>query len=403
MFMPFQILGVWLRAVLAFALIGGGVSLLTLWNDQRSAPAVRVEEREDRSPDEGESGMRVEYVTQPLGWNWAMAYLAGGTALLAAAGLGWSVPVLYRRRGDPVPPTPGGRTQRLRRPDGSELHVEVHGPEGAPALVLTHGWGLDAEEWRYARRELAGRFRLITWDLPGLGRSDRPADNDWSLDRMARDLDAVVGLAGGPVVLVGHSIGGMIMLSYCRLFPEALGGRVCGLVIAHSTYTNPVKTARHGGLLAALQKPVLEPLCHLMVWLSPVVWLSNLLDYLNGSAQRLTERASFSGGESRAQLDFLTRYLLQVSPAVVARGFLAMFRYDATEVLRAIPVPALVVAAGSDTLCLPEASRYMASTIPGGRLLTLGGARHAGLFERHGEFNAAVAEFASAHLERVVV
>ena len=46
-------------------------------------------------------------------------------------------------------------------------------------------------------KETRDRFRLIAWDLPGLGRSVQPADGDYRLEKLARDLEAVLGLAGG--------------------------------------------------------------------------------------------------------------------------------------------------------------------------------------------------------------
>jgi pimeloyl-ACP methyl ester carboxylesterase len=262
---------------------------------------------------------------------------------------------------------------------------------------MTHGWSLDSDEWSYAKKELAQRHRLIVWDLPGLGRSTSPTDNDWSLERLAGHLDAVVDTAGfKPVILLGHSIGGMIILTYCRLFPEKVRAQVSGLVLAHTTYTNPVKTTAMAGLMTALQKPLLEPLCHLMIWLSPLARLMNWLSYGNGSAHRSTERSSFSGRESRGQLEFLTRYMLSASPAVVARGFLAMLRYDATGVLPHVPVPTLVVAGDQDTTCKPEASVFIARSIPGARLETLASSRHCGLFEHHQEFHALLNGFVAS-------
>jgi pimeloyl-ACP methyl ester carboxylesterase len=210
---------------------------------------------------------------------------------------------------------------------------------------MIHGWGLDSQEWYYAKKELAQKHRLIVWDLPGLGLSDSPRDRDWSLEKMAQDLDLVIEATGfQQVFLVGHSIGGMIILTYCRLFADKLTERIAGLVLAQTTYTNPAKTTQWAGLMQALQKPLLEPMCHLMVWLSPLVWLTNWLSYLNGSAHRSTERSSFSGSETRGQLEFMTRYTVTAWPAVLARGFLGMFRYDATAVLPTIPVPTWVVA-----------------------------------------------------------
>lgn len=405
LFMPFQILGAWLRALFALALIGGAATLLTLWYNHRTVEVVEVE-REAPPPDRpGDPPVEREVVRHEpwqLGLNRATAFLVGGLTLLVWSLCGWLVrPLLTAARGGmaATPDRRPGEQGALRRDDGTELHVETYGPADAPVLVLTHGWSLDRDEWCYARQELGDRFRLITWDLPGLGRSSRPANNDYSLERMARDLDAVIGLAGGrPVVLVGHSIGGMIQLTYCRLFPEAMGERVRGMVIAQSTYTNPVRTAKGAELLAPLQRPVLEPLCHVMVWLSPLFRVFHVLSYLNGSAHRHTESSSLSGRETRGQLEYLTRYFLTSSPAVVARGFLAMFRYDATDVLPAVRVPTLIVAGDRDTQCLPDASAEMAATIPGARLVTLSDAKHAGVFEHHRDFHAHVEAFAEACL-----
>src|SRR4029453_12920136 len=78
-------------------------------------------------------------------------------------------------------PTPTSQ-QRLRRPDGSELHVEFYGPENGTPIVLTHGWGLDTREWNYLKRDLSDGFRLIVWDEPGLGKSTRPTNRDYNLE-----------------------------------------------------------------------------------------------------------------------------------------------------------------------------------------------------------------------------
>ena len=138
-----------------------------------------------------------------------------------------------------------GKVYRIRRPDGSELRVETYGPEDAPPLVLTHGWGANADEWYYQKQHLAGRFRLIVWDLAGLGYSTQPDNSDYSLEKMAADLEAVLALAGDrPAVLVGHSIGGMILLTFCRLFPETLRTRVAGLAVVHSSYKDPIQTVQ---------------------------------------------------------------------------------------------------------------------------------------------------------------
>jgi len=352
--MPFQILGIWLRGLLAIALLGVGIYLLKEWYDSPrtvvEAPRAAGVDRGNRDAPRVEGDERVVRVSRwHLGLDKATACLVGGLVLVLSSlgGGSWGYRFLRKSRGDAPASNSAarGRVHMVRRPDGSELHAMSFGPEDAPAIVMTHGWGVDSSEWDWSRDKLAAHHRLILWDLPGLGRSQRPANNDYRLENLAHDLDAITGLAvGKPVVLLGHSIGGMINLTYARLFPEKLGTTVAGLIQVHTTYTNPVKTTKGSTVYTALQKPLLEPLCHLMIWLAPVVWVMNWMSYLNGSAHQSTDRSSFAGTESREQLDRAARYLPKAWPGVLARGMLAMFRYDATSTLGTIPVPTLVIA-----------------------------------------------------------
>jgi pimeloyl-ACP methyl ester carboxylesterase len=82
---------------------------------------------------------------------------------------------------------------------------------------------------------------------------------------------AVLALTGDkPAILLGHSIGGMITLTFCRLFPNALGTRVNGLVLTHTTPTNPIRTTSGAGFFTAIEKPVLVPMLYLTIALSPL-------------------------------------------------------------------------------------------------------------------------------------
>jgi pimeloyl-ACP methyl ester carboxylesterase len=271
-------------------------------------------------------------------------------------------------------------------------------------IVFTHGLGADGDEWSNIRHRLSRKHRLIDWDLPGLGRSAPPRDGDWSVDRLARDLKAVLEVANGrPAILVGHSLGGMVLLTYCRLFPQTLGRRVAGLVLAHTTYTNPVQTTASPRLYTALQKPVWEPMCRLTIGLSPLLRVLNLLMYLNGSAHRSLERTLFTGRESWEVLDHLARYFVRDQPAAVARWALAMFGYDETATLGTIRIPTLVVAGDKDERVDPDAQAFMCARIPGARLLTLRPAKHGGLLEYPQRFSAAVEMFARACATQLAV
>jgi pimeloyl-ACP methyl ester carboxylesterase len=388
---PTSILRIWFLGLFSFVLIGAGIYFSHRWYKH----AWSYDLAHQRS-----------YFDPHLGFNHATLHLviAIGLLLWAVAGalVVRGVLSLFIKAGTPADSSPASENQRppvesrLGRPDGSELHVESYGPEDAPAIVLVHGWGIDRTEWTYLCRELAGRFRLITWDLPGLGRSTRPANQDYSLENLARDLEAVLGLAAGqPAILLGHSIGGMIALTFCRLFPETLGSRVCGVALVQTTYTNPVRTTNFAGLYTALERPLIVPLLHLTIRLAPLVWLMNQLSYLNGSSHISTKSSGFASNATWGQIDYVTRLGIRAWPGVLARGMFGMLHHDATQTLKAVGVPTLIVAGDRDPVCKPEASRRMHEEIPGSQLLPLVHAKHMGLLEHHRSFDQHVGEFAS--------
>ena len=322
-------------------------------------------------------------------------WLILSTIMLLWSFLGFIPILLLRRPGQDEPKlNRSNRTHRLTRSNGSEIQIEFYGPDLAPTLILTHGWGPDSTAWYYAKKQLTNQFRVIVWDLPGLGKSKKPENRDYSLETYARDLEAVLMLAGDqPVVLVGHSMGAMLLLTFCRLFPEHLGQRVAGLVLVDGTYTNPLKTAILEKLLLALQKPLLEPLLHLAIALSPLLWLMSWLSYLNGSTLLTTEISGFTGRETRGQLNFSSLVGIKASPGVLARGVLAMFKFDETATLPDISVPTLVVVGKSDIATRPFASERMSKEIPQAELSVLSPGGHMVLMERNQQFAEVVRVF----------
>jgi pimeloyl-ACP methyl ester carboxylesterase len=325
-------------------------------------------------------------------------YLSIGLFVWSFLGL---LPILLLRRPGRDEPKPlrSERVQRLQRPDGSEINVEFYGPEHAPPLILTHGWGPDSTVWYYAKKQLAEQFRVIVWDLPGLGKSKKPQNRDYSLEKYARDLEAVLALVGDqPAILLGHSMGAMILLTFCRLFPEHLERRVAGLILVDGTYTNPLKTTLFSRLLLALQKPLLEPVLHIAIALSPALWLMSWLSYLNGTTLLTTELSGFTGRETRGQLNFSSLIGIKASPGVLARGVLAMLRFDETKTLSTIAVPTLVVVGKSDIATRPFASERMSTAIPQAQLSVLSPGGHMALMERNLQFSDLIRTFSASCL-----
>lgn len=147
------------------------------------------------------------------------------------------------------------------------------------------------------------------------------------------------------------------------------------------------------------QKPLLEPLLHLAIALSPLLWVMSWLNYLNGSALLTTEISGFKGRETRGQLNFSSLIGIKASPGVLAWGVLAMLKFDETATLPEISVPTLVVVGNSDIATRPFASKYISAEIPQTELVVLSPGGHMVLMERNQQFAEVVGTFSSSWLK----
>ncbi|MDB5132581.1 MAG: alpha/beta hydrolase [Mucilaginibacter sp.] len=286
-------------------------------------------------------------------------------------------------------------TDRLQRQDGSVIHIEFEGnPQGQPILFI-HGWNENLTAWYYEKKYFTKDHRIILIDLPGLGKSKGPDNHDYSLQKMALDLEAVIEYLNlKDLVLWGHSMGGMIILTYCTEIGKNVNQRIKGIILQHTTYTNPTKTSILSGLLTAIEKPVLYPICYIMIALWPLFWLNKWFSYLNGSMLLSTRFLTFAGTQTHAQLDFISRLSAMAPPNVFARGMLGMMRtYDVTNDLKTLTMPALIFGAEHDRLTILAASEFMNRNIPNSGLVVLTPAGHQGLVERHTETVAAAEAF----------
>jgi pimeloyl-ACP methyl ester carboxylesterase len=109
--------------------------------------------------------------------------------------------------------------------DGTPIRYEAMGA-GEPTLVFVHGWALDRRLWDDQVEHLAARHRVVTLDLAGHGESGGQRAQ-WTMAAFGEDVKAVVEAVGATqVVLVGHSMGGPVVLEAARRMPERVKGVV---------------------------------------------------------------------------------------------------------------------------------------------------------------------------------
>jgi len=109
--------------------------------------------------------------------------------------------------------------------DGVEIHYQVHG-SGTQSLVFVHGWACDQSYWEQQTRHFSPHYKVVTIDLAGHGSSGRNREN-WTMEAFGKDVTAVVEkLDLNSVILIGHSMGGPVIVEATQNMP----GRVTGLV-----------------------------------------------------------------------------------------------------------------------------------------------------------------------------
>ncbi|MGY2003916.1 alpha/beta fold hydrolase [Blastococcus sp. SYSU DS1024] len=157
------------------------------------------------------------------------------------------------RQADPLGAAarPADRTALVRADDGVLLSVEEIGPRDAPlTAVFVHGYTLSMASWAFQRRTLAAelatgnghrpRARLVFYDQRGHGSSGRGPAEHSTIEQLAADLVAVLDarVPRGPVVLVGHSMGGMTIMGLAATRPELFGSRVRGVALVSTSSGN---------------------------------------------------------------------------------------------------------------------------------------------------------------------
>ena len=162
-------------------------------------------------------------------WRWAKRILSGLVGLFVVAALGGATYQWIATRRDLArTPAPG----RLVDIGGHRLHVLCSG-SGTPSVILETGLGGSTADWGFVQPEVAGFTQVCSYDRAGMGYSD-PGPSPRTTRRMTYELAQLLDRAGipGPVVLVGASIGGLVVRVFASEHPE----RVAGLVLVDASH-----------------------------------------------------------------------------------------------------------------------------------------------------------------------
>ena len=118
-----------------------------------------------------------------------------------------------------------GQVQKVKSPDGVEIAFVTEG-EGEPALIFVHGWSCDKSYWSEQIKSFSPKYKVVAVDLAGHGDSGLNR-SDFTIEKFGEDVAAVVNsLKLNKVILIGHSMGGAVIIEAAKL----LGDKVIGLI-----------------------------------------------------------------------------------------------------------------------------------------------------------------------------
>lgn len=273
--------------------------------------------------------------------------------------------------------------------DGAVLSVQVHEPSAGPAgggevttLVLAHGWTLSHATWDPVVARLVGRpgLRVVTWDQRGHGRSTlargRHRARGLSVRRLGADLRTVVEATApqGPLVLGGHSMGGMTVMAFAGRHPQVVAERVRGVALV----------ATSAGGLAAGTRPAQRWGARLAAH-GPAVRLGRAIT-LQG------QRSLLFGPDADPAAVAATRDQVAATRLPSFGGFYgALLEHDEVASLATLAdVPVTVLVGTRDKLTPVPHARALADALPHARLEVLDGLGHMLPYEATDEVTAAL-------------
>lgn len=253
--------------------------------------------------------------------------------------------------------------------NGTQLHYEIHG-NGAPILFV-HGLGSSGRDWEKQVAAFSGNYRILTVDLRGHGRSDRPS-GPYSISGFADDLAALLReLSMAPVHLIGLSLGGAVALQLAADHPELIRTAV---IVNSGPDLRPRTLAQR---LQMLQRRMLIR----TIGLRPF--------------GRILGKRLFPDAANADDLWMFEQRFADNTPDPYLASLDAVMRCDLTSRLKEIRCPVLVVGADQDYWPISAKEAYV-KQMPNARLAVIRNARHAVPVERPDAFNRVVRDFLAA-------
>jgi len=266
------------------------------------------------------------------------------------------------------------RVAAVRTSDGAELHATIDGSDDAPVtVVLAHGWTLAQAAWDdvadlLAPRISAGDLRLVRYDQRGHGRSTW-GEAEISVDQLGDDLAAVIDQLAptAPVVLGGHSMGGMTIMCLAASRPELFGDRVRGVLLVSTSAGDLTSDPRSpGGRMAKLKPAVLNAA---LAGAGVMERLRNLLPPDHPRHQKMV-RGLLYGADATDEMVLTGARIMHAS---TLRSFIAFMpalgEHDKREELTALTrVPVEIFVGDSDQLTPKRHSRQLAEALPEAQL-----------------------------------
>jgi pimeloyl-ACP methyl ester carboxylesterase len=322
----------------------------------------------------------------------------GGTALGVGAGLAAQHSMIKRRRrtdpeaGERFGTRRGDRSDTITLADGASIFIEEVGPERKQGAIFIHGSCLRTDTWHYQFEGIPGH-RLVFYDLRGHGLSQPKGDAPYSIETLSDDLERVIEASGlEEVVLVGHSVGGMVALELCHRKPALLGDLVKGAVLLNTTYRPAIETLVGGASVARVERLLRRPLDVVGAQADYVERLRRVLKP-SDTIFMAVSLAAFGPHASAKQIDFTYDMLAETQADVIFDLIRAYRDFDVTELLGDINIPVLVVGGTHDRLTISKASEFIAENLPKAELRLLEGCGHMSMLERHREVDRLVGGF----------